>query len=85
VKIKNVLEESNQQLVEEEYLFIAAGIHLSIYNWGIMLGSSFRSESISLHLDDDVFPPYASHKFNRENIIKIRDYLNRYLERTANE
>lgn len=71
---------------KEEYLFIANGIMHSIDSWGMTLRSSNPSiRTLSWVLNDNVFPPHTSHKLLREDVIKIRDYLNEYLSRTVNK
>ena len=67
----------------KEYLFLAQGILYALDVYGIIISSSDKSIStISFLLNDNVYPPFASHKFIRNDIIRIRDYFNEYLERT---
>lgn len=68
---------------DNEYLFLVSNALYNFDNCGMMLRSSNENvHTISLLLNDNVYPPYISHKFMREEILQIRDYLNDYLERT---
>jgi len=77
------MTQEEVDLEEKEYLFIASGILHSINCYGMIIRSSdCNINTFSFLLNDNVFPPFVTHKFIREDIIKIRDYLNEYLDRT---
>jgi len=67
----------------EEFIFMAGGILFALDTFGVSLQSSNNSsEPITFLFNDNVYPPYISCKFLREDVIKIRDWLNDYLKRT---
>ena len=73
---------TKEELKKEEQLFVIIGLLYPGDTWGMSLRSSNDLiDKISCILDKSV-PPYPCHTFLRNDIIKIRNYLNEYLERT---
>jgi hypothetical protein len=68
---------------EKEHLVMSCGIVDPMDCYGVTLRSSNMSAGTLSFVMTDNFPSsLGSHIFLRDDVIKIRDYLNAYLERT---
>ena len=81
---------------DDVYLFVACGYDFGLQVWSLSIGVTDKTKDIlSVLLNDNVPPPFVSHKFNSEDfifhkfnlndVICIRDYLNEYIKTNTSD